>query len=100
MHAKKLVNFAGWSIGLLAALSASLLAGMYVILLCGASLQGASAIAVFIAVSFICFTCIALLLRQLHPLAKLGIAALIFGATFALLPRPSCASEQTTEQGC
>jgi hypothetical protein len=100
MQAKQLVHVAGWGLGLLAALSASLLGGMYAVLLCGSSLRGSSAIAAFVAVALICFTCIALVLRQLSPVAKLAIAALIFCASFALLPRPSCASEQATEVGC
>lgn len=100
MYATKIINIAGWILGLFAALAASLLTGMYSVLLSGASPEGASGITVFAAVTFICFACIVFVLRRLNPLTRLVIAVLIVGASFALLPRPSCASEPTTDRGC
>jgi drug/metabolite transporter (DMT)-like permease len=100
MHATKIINIAGWILGLFAALAASLLTGMYSVFLVDASSEGASVIAVWAAVTFICFACIVFLLRRLNPLTRLVIAMLIFGATFALLPQPTCASEPSADRGC
>lgn len=96
----KLKNSLSFGLGLVAALPASLLVAMYASVLCSHAIGETGGALLFLVVALLAFAGLAFALSRSGWAARLAIATFLLVASFAFLPRSSCAADNRITEEC